>query len=60
MAWRSDVWTDAAAVETEYWRKKSAEAKAKKRSEERGRSEVDSERRSETDRMKKRNKTAAE
>lgn len=60
LAWRSEVWTEAAEEETEYCRTKTADARAKKRSEGRGRREVDSERRRARERIRKRKRTAAD
>lgn len=59
-ACRSEVWTEEEAEETEYWRKKMAEARAKKRSDGRGRRVVISERRRDKERRRKRKRTAAD
>lgn len=59
-AWRSEVWTDEDAEETVYWRKKMADARAKKRSGGKGRRWVVSDRKMAMERTRKRKRTAAD
>ena len=61
LAWRSEIWTEAVEEETEFCKKKRAEARAKKRSGGKGRrAEAVSERRRERERRMKRKSTAAD
>lgn len=60
LASRSEIWTEAVAVETEYCKKKRTEARAKMRSVEKGTKKEVSVKRREMVRIRKRKRTAAD